>query len=128
MTIVQQTSTMTLLSSRGHPLPPRSATPARITLGVTTVLTLCTLMAKADASLPSTAYPKVGVSYILAQYILAQHILAQHTLAQNILAQHILAPVLSCQAVEIYLWVCFIFTFAALVEFRCVAPEYTKLW
>ena len=60
----------------------RSATPARITLGVTTVLTLSTLMNKADSNLPKTAYPK---------------------------------------AIGIYLWVCFVFTFAALVEFGAAA-------
>ena len=37
----------------------RSATPARITLGVTTVLTLTTLMSNANANLPKTSYPKV---------------------------------------------------------------------
>ena len=60
----------------------RSATPARITLGVTTVLTLSTLMNKADLNLPKTAYPK---------------------------------------AIGIYLWVCFVFTFAALIEFGAAA-------
>ena len=60
----------------------RTATPARITLGVTTVLTLSTLMNKADSNLPKTAYPK---------------------------------------AIGIYLWVCFVFTFAALVEFGAAA-------
>jgi hypothetical protein len=60
----------------------RSATPARITLGVTTILTLTALMAKADANLPKTAYIK---------------------------------------AIGIYLWVCFVFTFAALVEFSVAA-------
>ena len=42
----------------------RGAVPARITLGVTTVLTIITLKAQADASLPHTAYLKV-VQYLL---------------------------------------------------------------
>ena len=37
----------------------RRATPARITLGVTTVLTITTLKANADSNLPHTSYPKV---------------------------------------------------------------------
>ena len=40
----------------------RRATPARITLGVTTVLTITTLKAQADANLPHTSYPKVRLS------------------------------------------------------------------
>merc|ERR1712126_238365 len=46
------------------------------------VLTLSTLMNKADSNLPKTSYPK---------------------------------------AIGIYLWVCFVFTFAALVEFGAAA-------
>ena len=37
----------------------RRATPARITLGVTTVLTITTLKTNADSNLPHTSYPKV---------------------------------------------------------------------
>ena len=39
--------------------PSRAATPARITLGVTTVLTITTLKGSSDANLPHTSYPKV---------------------------------------------------------------------
>ena len=39
----------------------RRATPARITLGVTTVLTITTLKANADSNLPHTSYPKVNI-------------------------------------------------------------------
>jgi hypothetical protein len=37
----------------------RSATPARVSLGVTTVLTITTLLSSANNNLPATAYPKV---------------------------------------------------------------------
>ena len=37
----------------------RAATPARITLGVTTVLTITTLMGNVERKLPHTSYPKV---------------------------------------------------------------------
>ena len=40
----------------------RSATPARVSLGVTTVLTITTLLSSANGNLPHTAYPKaIGV-------------------------------------------------------------------
>ena len=37
----------------------RSATPARVSLGVTTVLTMTTLLSSSDNNLPPTSYPKV---------------------------------------------------------------------
>ena len=37
----------------------RGATPARVSLGVTTVLTMTTLLSSANKNLPHTAYPKV---------------------------------------------------------------------
>ena len=37
----------------------RNATPARVSLGVTTVLTMTTLLSSANKNLPHTAYPKV---------------------------------------------------------------------
>ena len=37
----------------------RAATPARVSLGVTTVLTITTLLSSANNNLPPTAYPKV---------------------------------------------------------------------
>jgi hypothetical protein len=37
----------------------RLATPARVSLGVTTVLTMTTLLSSANKNLPATAYPKV---------------------------------------------------------------------
>ena len=40
----------------------RKATPARVSLGVTTVLTMTTLSSSANANLPPTAYPKVTLS------------------------------------------------------------------
>ena len=40
----------------------RQATPARVSLGVTTVLTITTLLSSANVNLPPTAYPKsIGV-------------------------------------------------------------------
>ncbi len=40
----------------------RSSTPARVSLGVTTVLTITTLLSSANLNLPPTAYPKsIGV-------------------------------------------------------------------
>ena len=40
----------------------RSATPARVSLGITTVLTITTLLSSANVNLPQTAYPKaIGV-------------------------------------------------------------------
>ena len=40
----------------------RSATPARVSLGVTTVLTMTTLLSSSDNNLPPTSYPKVYIS------------------------------------------------------------------
>lgn len=39
----------------------RSSVPARVSLGVTTVLTITTLMSAAKADLPQTSYPKVNI-------------------------------------------------------------------
>ena len=76
---------------------PRSAGPERVGLGMTTVLTLTTLMANANANLPKTSYPKaIGV------YMSGISDWQYHT---NI-------PT-----------VCFIFTFAALVENLFAAAE-----
>ena len=38
----------------------RSAIPARVSLGVTTVLSITTLLSNSNDNLPPTAYPKVG--------------------------------------------------------------------
>ena len=39
----------------------RTATPARVSLGVTTVLTMTTLFSSANTNLPHTSYPKVHI-------------------------------------------------------------------
>ena len=39
----------------------RSAVPARVSLGVTTVLTTTTIMSAAKSDLPHTSYPKVMI-------------------------------------------------------------------
>ena len=39
----------------------RNAVPARVSLGVTTVLTTTTLMSSAKVDLPHTSYPKVNL-------------------------------------------------------------------
>jgi len=39
----------------------RSAVPARVSLGVTTVLTTTTIMSAAKSDLPHTSYPKVVI-------------------------------------------------------------------
>ncbi|MPC98462.1 Gamma-aminobutyric acid receptor subunit beta [Portunus trituberculatus] len=39
-------------------LPPPAATPARVSLGVTTVLTMTTLMSSTNAALPKISYVK----------------------------------------------------------------------
>ena len=75
-----------------------SATPARITLGVTTVLTITTLKANADSNLPHTSYPKVKNQSSL---------------------RHVF--IFAVNAIGLYLWVCFVFTFAALIEFSAAA-------
>lgn len=46
----------------------RSAIPARVSLGVTTVLTMTTLLSSANSNLPPTAYPKVFHNYQLVAF------------------------------------------------------------
>ncbi|XP_071951836.1 gamma-aminobutyric acid receptor subunit beta-like [Antedon mediterranea] len=60
----------------------RAATPARVALGITTVLTLTTLMASVNSSLPKLSYVK---------------------------------------AIDYYLVMCYLFVFAALIEFALVS-------
>ncbi len=50
----------------------RSATPARVSLGVTTVLTITTLLSSSNSNLPPTAYPKVKPLIAMPRYILHQ--------------------------------------------------------
>ena len=64
---------------------------------MTTVLTITTLMGNVERKLPHTSYPKVPPPARLQGVILCD------------------------QAIGIYLWVCFIFTFAALVEYSMAA-------
>ena len=79
-------------------LSSRAATPARVTLGITTVLTIITLKGHAEENLPHTSYIKVFKfnSDIILHFIFSQ-------------------------AIGLYLWVCFMFTFAALIEYSIAA-------
>ena len=47
----------------------RNACAARVSLGVTTVLTITTLMHSAKSNLPHTSYPKVSYKVIFVFYI-----------------------------------------------------------
>ena len=78
-------------------LSSRAATPARVTLGITTVLTIITLKGHAEENLPHTSYIKVFTNICDIIYFIFS------------------------QAIGLYLWVCFMFTFAALIEYSIAA-------
>jgi len=50
----------------------RAATPARVSLGVTTVLTITTLLSASNNNLPATAYPKVPYLTLKVLFLLFQ--------------------------------------------------------
>jgi gamma-aminobutyric acid receptor subunit beta len=53
----------------------RSATPARVSLGVTTVLTITTLLSSSNSNLPPTAYPKVRNFIKFIDRVTRKHVL-----------------------------------------------------
>ena len=68
----------------------RRATPARITLGVTTVLTITTLKANADSNLPHTSYPKVkDLKLQLIIFALTDLYLGHRTLPLGLFCLHL---------------------------------------
>ena len=89
----------------------RNACAARVSLGVTTVLTITTLMHSAKSNLPHTSYPKVIIqSYI---FVFRSHYELFFSLA---LIHKIITHFLS-QAMGIFLEGCFLFTFVTLMEY-----------
>jgi hypothetical protein len=87
----------------------RAATPARVSLGVTTVLTMTTLLSSANNNLPPTAYPKVRKNKLKAQQKSARKFKPIQTHSNPFL--------LILQAIGVFLAGCFLFTFLALMEF-----------
>lgn len=72
-----------------------------MSLGVTTVLTITTLLSSANVNLPATAYPKVR-SFIIPP--------------------HVSTPMLRIlQAIGVFLAGCFVFTFLAFLEYSAAS-------
>ena len=75
---------------------------ARVTIGLLTVLTMTTQNSAAQSQLPRVSYVKVGTRRICFTYFI------------SLLLQHI------TQAVDVWMSVCLVFVFSALLEFAIV--------
>ena len=115
----------------------RGAAPARVGLGVTTVLTMTTLMASVNAALPKISYMKsidIYLGKLTPSNISLQTFLSEQPAARPVTVQSLFISLFLSQ-INIFLlnWaktddvndgtllgVCFFMVFGALIEYACV--------